>query len=181
MRVLLDVDGVVASWTDAVAEVVTRHGGQLDLTKWFRNNDLAPDIRGKVLREINAPDFCFNFDPMLGAVEAVKELRAAGCEVHFVTALWDSPTWVYDRNRWLRKHGLIKTTSGVTYTKDKHVVKGDLFVDDKISNVDEWRTAWPLSTGIVWAQPWNEGYTGSAQRFKDWKRLISLAVNMERA
>ena len=177
MRVLLDCDGVIADWTGAVADVVRKHGGEMDLTKWFRNNDLAPDIRGKVMRELNDPDFCFMFKPLAGAIEAIKELRAAGHEVQFVTAIWDSPTWAYDRNRWLRKHGLIKSTSGVTFTKDKHIVKGDFFVDDKISNVLEWRKAWPNGIGVVWAQPWNVDYIGHT-RWNDWSRLIKMVQTM---
>lgn len=177
MRLLLDCDGVIADWTGAVAEVVRKHGGVLDEHSWFERGDLPAAIRNKVMAEIAAPGFCFKFAPLPGAKEAVAELLAAGCEVHFVTSLWDCPTWVYDRNRWLRKHGFAKKApAGVTYTKDKWVVKGDIFVDDKIGNVVNWSIAWPNGTAILWAQKWNFAYVGQAQRFNDWNKLIGMAT-----
>jgi len=110
-----------------------------------------------------------------GAKQGIIELRALGCEVHFVTSLWDCPTWVFDRNRWLRMHKLCDAPRGVTYTKDKFVVKGDIFVDDKISNVETWQKHWPLGMGIVWSQPWNTAYTGP-WRMNDWDALVRLAA-----
>ncbi len=181
MRILLDVDGVIADWTGAVAGRIFEYGGgTMDRTKWFRDSDLPPNVRTRVMMALAEPNFCFKFDPLPGALEAIKELRAAGCEVQFVTAIWDSPTWVYDRNRWLRKHKLISGTSGVTYTKDKHLVKGDIFVDDKISNVEHWKAAWPNGIAVLWAQPWNANqlFNVGIQRFNDWSRLVSLARTM---
>jgi 5'(3')-deoxyribonucleotidase len=177
MRILLDVDGVCANWTGAVADRIYKHSGgevAMDLTKWFRNADLPAAIRARVMADMNAPGFCYGFDVLPGAKEAIGELRAAGCEVHFVTSDWNSPTWVYDRNRWLVKHKLADAPRGVTYTPDKYVVKGDIFVDDKVSNVLEWREAWPNGIGIVWAQPWNADYRGM-NRFNDWGLLLDIA------
>lgn len=179
-RILLDLDGVCCNWSGAVSDVVFRHTGEpLDLSKWFERKDLPKEVRGKVMAEIAGPGFCFKFDPLPGAKEAVDELRAAGCDVQFVTSLWDCPTWVYDRNRWLRKHGFCAAPSGVTYTKDKWVVYGDIFVDDKVSNVLAWRKAWPGHMGIVWAQPWNADYEGPL-RFNNWRDLVDLARSQKK-
>lgn len=175
MRVLLDLDGVVADWTKAVAAVTEKYGHKLDTTSWFQRKDLPEGIRDRVMSEIAAPDFNLKFEVLAGAKEAVSALRAAGHEVHFVTSLWDCPTWVYDRNRWLRKHGFCAAPSGVTYTKDKYVVSGQIFVDDKVSNVLKWRDKWEgRGVGVVWAQPWNAEYTGP-NRFNDWERILRMA------
>jgi len=182
MRILLDIDGVCAGWTEAVADRIYKHSGgevTMDLTGWFKSATLPAAIRAKVMADMNAPGFCYGFDVLPGAKEAIRELRAAGCEVHFVTAIWNSPTWVYDRNRWLTKHKLAAAPRGVTYTKDKHVVKGDIFVDDKISNVESWKEHWPNGFGVVWAQPWNTEYRG-AGRFNNWELLLDVAKYMSR-
>lgn len=180
MRVLLDCDGVVADWTKAVKELCERCGHKLDETQWFERGVLPKDVYDRVTAGISARDFNFGFDVLPFAREAIFDMRAAGIEVHFVTSLWDCPTWVYDRNRWLRMNGLAKAPSGVTYTKDKYVVKGDIFVDDKISNVEKWAAAWPNGIAICWAQPWNTKWTGPKNnRFNNWDRLVQLAITMQ--
>lgn len=175
MRVLLDVDGVIADWTKAVRELCEQCGHKLDETQWFERGILPKPIYNKVTAGISAYGFNYGFEVLPGAKEAVDALRAAGHEVHFVTSLWDCPTWVYDRNRWLRKHGFCAAPSGVTYTKDKYVVSGQIFVDDKVSNVLKWRDKWEgRGVGVVWAQPWNAEYTGP-NRFNDWERILRMA------
>lgn len=178
MRVLLDCDGVVADWTKAVAAVVRKHGGEMDTTKWFKRNDLPEQIRNKVMYEIGAAGFNSTFEVIKGSKEAIKLLRKLGHEVHFVTSMWDCPTWTYDRNVWLRYHKLANAPDGVTYEKNKYISSGDFFVDDKIKNVEEWKAAWPNGVAILWAQPWNADYKGSLLRFNDWDRLVNMVETM---
>lgn len=173
-RVLLDCDGVIADWTGAVAEVIKNVSGlEMDRTKWFNSKDLPKQYRFKVMGIISGEGFCRSFNPLPGAIEAIKELRGLGHDVHFVTSMWDCKSWVFDRNVWLVKHKLCDAPGGVTYTKDKYVVYGDYLVDDKISNVQKWQLAWPDKTGIVWAQPWNAEYSGGL-RMNNWDELIRL-------
>lgn len=179
MRVLLDVDGVLADWTGAVANEVAIHGGSFNKNVWFDQQTLPPKARGPVMRALARPGFCYDLEPIPGAIEAVKALMAAGHDVHFVTSLWSSPTWAYDRQRWLQSHKLLNSYSRLVFAKDKYVVQGDVFVDDKISNVEKWRTAWPNACGIVWAQPWNTDYKGTALRFNDWARLRKLIYEID--
>jgi 5'(3')-deoxyribonucleotidase len=174
-RVLLDCDGVICSWTDAVAKVVRSYGGEFDDTKWFDQKTLPYAIRSRVMATLAREGFCSELEPLPGAIDGVKALMAAGCEVHFVTSLWNSPTWAYDRQRWLQRHGLLDSYSRLVFAKDKYVVKGDIFVDDKPSNVASWKAHWPNGLAVLWAQPWNADVT-NLHRFNDWNKLLNCAI-----
>lgn len=174
MRILLDVDGVAAEWTPAVAAVIKRVAGiEMDQTKWFRATDLPAESRGKVMSIISGEGFCRTLQPLRGAVEGVAELRRLGHEVRFVTSLWGSKTWAYDRNIWLREHGFAPDAPrGVTYSRDKYEVFGNVFVDDKPSNVQAWQNAWPHQRAVIFDQPWNRDAEGV--RVTDWENLLSF-------
>lgn len=180
MRILLDCDGVLADWTGAVARVVEKHGEVFNHGVWFDQQKLPPASRNKVMSELSRAGFCYDLEALPGAIQGVKDLVAAGCDVHFVTSLWNSPTWAYDRQRWLQKHGLLDSYSRLVFAKNKWVVKGDILVDDKISNVEKWAAEWPNGIGICWAQPWNTDWAWNPNnRFNDWQRLLRLATTMK--
>lgn len=177
MRILLDIDGVLADWTGQVKRVVELHGGTMDITRWFKRQSLPAAIQVNVFRIIAAPGFAASLPVLPGAIEAVQQLRKAGHTVQFVTSLWNCPTWVHDRNHWLVRHKLCSAPSGVIYAKEKFMVKGDVFVDDKPENVVAWKQEWPLGVPVLWHQPWNESFNAletNINHFNDWDKLIEI-------
>lgn len=73
-----------------------------------------------------------------GTRDAVARMRMSGNEVFFVTSpILTMRSWVYTRTQWLKKH-FDATERDMVFTKSKHVVRGDVLVDDKPENVLEW-------------------------------------------
>ncbi len=166
MRVLLDSDGVVSDWIGGVLDVVREISGRIyyhdEVTTWLKLHKLGlTSSQQKDLEHaIAQPGFCESLPVLPGAVEGVMKLRAYA-DIHIVTSPWLSPTWTFERTRWLQRHGFIKDFKEVTHTYAKELVQGDFLVDDKPENVKKWAAANPNGQGLIWTQPWNrhaEGY-----------------------
>lgn len=156
-RVLLDVDGLIADFTTPYLMCVRMATGRHIPDDWKASTwDVAEDLglseqeRKDADMLMAAPNMAYLFNPLPGAVEGVKRLLEVA-DVFFVTAPFRlSPTWTFDRARWLEKffgeHG-----KRVNHTHDKHTVYGDIFVDDKPANIREYKKAWPTSSALYWA------------------------------
>lgn len=155
--VLLDVDGLIADFTTPYLMCVRMATGRHIPDDWEASTwDVAEDLGLSEQEQkdadmlMAAPNMAYLFNPLPGAVEGVNRLIAVA-DVCFVTAPFRlSPTWVFDRSRWLEKffgeHG-----KKVVPTHEKHRVYGDIFVDDKPANVREFKKAWPTSSALYWS------------------------------
>lgn len=76
-------------------------------------------------------------EPLPGAVETIKLLKSEGHEIHFITARLIEqfgPLTEQNTYEWLKDRDIPWDT--VTFSHDKTVVPVDIFLDDKIENVD---------------------------------------------
>lgn len=160
-RVLLDVDGVVADFVTSAKAAATAVTGKeywgVPVTKFEALESLGlTKSQVKAAYEVmNSPNYAYEMSVIPGAPRAVKKLVNVA-DVYFVTApLPTSPTWDYDRRRWLKKVFGTGWDERVVFTKEKHLIAGDFFVDDKIENVEEWQSYWHSGKAILLSQPWN--------------------------
>lgn len=177
-RVLLDVDGVladfVAGYLDLVAEVTGKRFTHQQVTEF--NIGTALGFTAEQSAAIAAgvvTGFASNLAPLPGAIDAVKRLREIA-EVYIVTSPWNKcDTWMSERERWLRTH-FDFPHSHVLHGSAKHLVRGDVLVDDKTETIVKWQAANPGSTAILWECPWNKHDAWAGVLTNDWDRLIRL-------
>lgn len=188
MRILIDCDGILCDFVSAVLAAInvreheadTRRGytgaphedwTPDDVTAWdiFGTLSVPAEIKKSVIDEvICAPGFCYELDAYPGSVAGVQAI-AKRHDVYFVTSDWrTSPTWVFDRNRWLRNVFGTELGSRVVHTAHKHVVDGDMLIDDKPSNVDGWSCSRRYGAGLVWTRPWNIGVGTACSHVSSW-------------
>lgn len=186
--VLLDCDGVLADFIGGVLEIVERITGLC-----FDRHDVdqydfcaALGIRGMdaslIKQAIAERGFCERLAPLEGARAGVKALHLIA-DVYVVTSPWNSSeTWTHDRESWLWRHFKIPS-SRVIHTSAKHLVCGDVFVDDKTSTVAAWRDAWPDCGAVRWDTPHNANDAWDGTTCSSWDHLlaaIGLACGGER-
>lgn len=151
MRILLDVDGVLANPGPAAARFL---GNYYDPAAWDFGCANAPEnLRAAWWEHFGSPGFCANLPPYPRAYEFVQDLSRLGV-VHIVTSPFSSCTWHAERARWLYEHMAIGLEE-ITFTHRKDIIRGDVLIDDKLSNVREWQKANPEGLGILFAQPYN--------------------------
>lgn len=143
-RILLDVDGVLADFVSAACDVLSRLTGrelrvdQLDQWDIMKALGVPKIIEDEAYRWFSAEGFCYSLKPYVGAREMVAELQT-WADLYAVTAPLDGPHWAFERENWLEAHFNIPRRRVVS-ARDKSIVVGDALVDDKLSNLVEWRT-----------------------------------------
>jgi len=178
MIILLDCDDVLAQFTQGVIDVLNRKLGHdfdiNDVTDWDMAHSLG--VSNNVIFGIAGEEgFCVGLDVMPGAKEGVEKLRQYG-EIYVVTSpIHTSRTWQFERTKWLHKHFDIPA-SRVIQTSAKHLIFGDVFIDDRVSHVTKWLNYQSVeASGYVLDVPWPRSRDESALAlYKDnWGDLLN--------
>ena len=190
---LLDCDGPLAQFTEAfLVELQKVTGGRLhdveEVDRWdiheapfflerARTMKLSPNaLRNMVYDRVTRPGFCRAIPVQPGAKEAVRRLKEIA-RIYIVTSPWTSSlTWAGERYAWLKHHFGI-SGGDVIQGSAKHLVRGDVFVDDKASTVHEWQKASPYGAGFLFDMHHNrlEPTRGAVRRAESWEEIIAEA------
>lgn len=115
------------------------------------------------------PGWCSSLPAYEGAREGVEMLRSIG-EVYAVTSpMWSCRTWESERRSWLIEQMGFRAREVIS-AHAKHLIHGDVLVDDKPEHLE----AWKHGRAVCWAQVYNEGYAGL--RTNDWQAVADAAV-----
>ncbi|NWX11926.1 NT5C protein, partial [Aegotheles bennettii] len=142
LRVLVDMDGVLADFEGAVlrgyrarfpgeprVELAARRGFSV------REQDrcLREDLGAKVASIYESPGFFLELDPIPGALEAVQEMtHMQDTEVFICTSpLRKYEHCIVEKYKWVEKHLGPEFVERIILTRDKTVVSADLLFDDK--------------------------------------------------
>lgn len=173
MRILLDVDGVVA---DSVSYMLDILGISEEKRKKLINWNVLPDMdkedKKKAIELLSDSDFWRNLPLIDGAKEGVKTLRFLGHDIKWVTSPWSSCLgWEDARKEWLSKN--FGGEDPIVFTRDKEEVDGDVFVDDKPENVEKWQRAHPREGhAFLFDTPFNRTFYWPTR--VTWKELVRM-------
>jgi 5'(3')-deoxyribonucleotidase len=157
-RILLDCDGVLSDFVNPTLDLIHAHTGDRhhphEITQWDVFAATGKKDHEHILnRAVESSGFCRSFPLYPGSKEAVAELRKLG-DVYIVTSPFDAPNWVYERSAWLAEHFGF-TRKEVVHTAAKHVVSGDVLIDDSERNLKEWYDHNPNGRAVLVDAPWN--------------------------
>lgn len=166
MRILLDCDGVLSDFVgyvlDTIREQTGREYAPADVTQWDFGNLLVSETETRNLwAALKQPGVAQELRPIEGAAAAVEALRLTGQDLYVVTSpMPGCPTWAYERELWLRDHMGIERKR-VIHTSAKHLVVGDMLVDDNADNVTSWHgssraRSQPLHVAVLVDAPYNQ-------------------------
>ncbi|KAM7035486.1 5'(3')-deoxyribonucleotidase, cytosolic type [Acridotheres tristis] len=142
LRVLLDMDGVLADFEGAVlrefrarfpleprVELAERRG--FSVREQYRS--LREELAAKVASVYESPGFFLDLDPIPGALEAVHEMfHMQDTEVFICTSpLRKYEHCIVEKYKWVEKHLGPEFVERIILTRDKTVVAADLLFDDK--------------------------------------------------
>lgn len=156
----VDIDGILANFTDAYAELLTKASGvkfpkhSPDWPKvWYWEREtpgITKAIEQKVWNEIMTSDFWAHLHALPGALETLNlldHLAFKGDDVYFITSR-PGKRAKYLTEYWLRSHGMTTPTvlispSDAAKGQLANALKLDVFIDDKPENCIEVRLARP--------------------------------------
>lgn len=160
-RLLLDCDGVIANFAGRVQALASAAGHPFEVRAYGLASQMPEHVWHEVERAVHGRNFVACLDAYPGEVEAAWEL-ARHTELVFVTSPWrTSVYWAHERAEWLaaRFH-----QPRIISTNQKHMVEGDIFVDDHSEHVNAWADAHPRGIPLLFTRPWNEDARGSFLR-----------------
>ncbi|KAM6240578.1 5'(3')-deoxyribonucleotidase, cytosolic type isoform 2-T2 [Spheniscus humboldti] len=129
LRVLVDMDGVLADFEGAVLRGFrARFPGEPRVELAARRGFSA-----KVASVYESPGFFLGLDPIPGALEAMQEMiHMQDTEVFICTSpLRKYEHCIVEKYKWVEKHLGPEFVERIILTRDKTVVSADLLFDDK--------------------------------------------------
>lgn len=182
---MFDVDGTVGNFHKAFTKIARRKLGKhhtyeqsISARRAEVGLGLTREDTIKIYKEVWSPRFANTLEPIDGAVEVIKGLHESGeHEVFFVTTPAEqSETWVWDRNKWLRRVFGSNLGSRYAYTSYKFIVDGDILVEDTPSVLEEWisdaRARGRPSHGLLYSWPYNAD--SNLPRFDKWSDFLGV-------
>jgi 5'(3')-deoxyribonucleotidase len=157
IRVLFDVDGVIADYAQLHVHAVIAAGVRNIPTAWRPSQwDINKELKltkeeaDRVQKLVDFPGAAKSLVPFPGAVEAVKRM-AEIADVYFVTAIMpDSPTWGFDRTEWLKEKFGNELGKKFVLTDHKYLIPAAYLVDDKVDNCKTWEAWNPGGIALLW-------------------------------
>ena len=137
MLILLDQDNVLADFEAGFRQAYQARYGEAapieDRNHLFYIRDRLPEaLRPRAVEIYGSPGFFAELPPIAGALDAARQLAAAGHDVRICTApITNYRHCVGEKIAWVEEHLGFDWTARVMLTKDKTLVRGDILIDDK--------------------------------------------------
>lgn len=156
---LIDCDGVLSDFRDMAIRVIKEHFGvtipETDNKNWdVFNYQQLTNIKSDIWNYIiKTPGLIKNIKKFDYADELISELRKYS-DVICVTTIISGGTWADERIQWLIDELQFNPKNIITADK-KYLIEGNVFIDDKPSNVIAWADRWYKEGGIpiLWQPP----------------------------
>jgi len=140
-----------------------------------------------IIKYIMQSGYFLDLDPEEGAIDAIRWLSSKH-DVYMVSAPCSNPESAKDKIRWIRKNLPFLDKDSYVLTKNKHLIKGDVFIDDSPSNISRYRYSWPLATILTVAYPYNKAIQDivnlRAESYLDmanaWREMVFYIERLER-
>ena len=140
----VDVDGVCA---DLMPEWLRRYNRDFgdaltpqDITDWDVTRFVKPEARPKIFDYLHDADLYDGVEPIAGALEGVRQIRANGNRVVFITSTVTGHAG--KKLLWLRRHGFLSCRNphpcrDYFEGTDKALLNIHYLIDDRLSTVQE--------------------------------------------
>lgn len=185
MRILIDMDGVIANWGATFDRYLDLHADGLLIPRsaYQKSFNLKEGLNAEQSAVIDLvmdiPGFYAEIDPMPGAQVALNQMLAVGHDVAIVTSPWlTNPTCIADKIAWVDTHLGAGWATRLIITKDKTRIGGDILIDDKPEVEGAIEPSWEH---IHFEQPYNTrlGSRRVLRTWENWESLIGPALPAE--
>ncbi len=173
-RILCDLDGIV---TDLIHKWLITYNKEHPHFKQLVKDDVTEYEYHKISpigksmdMYIERPGFFIDLPILEGAIETLKNLQDDGHEIYIVTAPSSYPGSASEKIWWIHRHLPFIDKNHIIIAKDKHIIYGDILIDDTPSNLKAYKKAWPDAYLISIAYPYNTEIEGLVDLYaKDYK------------
>jgi 5'-nucleotidase len=176
LTILCDVDAIVA---DLLGKWLQRHNtdhGDDVKVEHITNWDMATCLKTgtKCYQYLYEEGFFADLKPLPGAVEALEALHADGHFIVMATAHSYPGKSAAEKVHWIRETLPFIPKRNMMIGHQKHLLRGDVFIDDSPDNIHDYRVAWPDAQILTIEYPYNKYSKGQVNLYaKDWANTAS--------
>jgi len=155
MVILCDMDGVVAQLEKPWLEMYNRDYNDCltveDINDFNWSKCVKPECGNKIFDYLKVEGLFLNCEPYLESVDALMQLYLDKHDIYFVTkSPTDSRFAYFEKLEWIDKHVPFVGRDRVICTGQKHMVRGDVLIDDYPKNLINFP-----GKRILMDRPWN--------------------------
>ena len=172
----VDIDGTIAQLLKAWLKVYRRKWKhklyEKDIIDWNTHLFVLPECGKKVYDIVKNPKIYDKVEPVPYALEGVQALRDLGFIIVYTTACFEGQAG--RKYKWLQEHGFWNEKDHYVETNSKHLIIGDLLIDDAYHNVID-----SNCYSLLLTQPYNIKYD-FPNRMKDWTEITNIIEEYRR-
>lgn len=180
MTILVDMDDTIENlglaWVDYLNRKYDKNVNWYDIRKWDMQIPYPDLTEEQIYGALNDEELWDNVTPKEDAPHYLKKLMDEGNKVYIVTASWYT-TILPKMERCLFKLFPFLTWSQVIVVLDKHMIKGDILIDDNPLNL-----VGGDYFGVLFTAPHNIEYDDSSTdivRVDNWKSAYLIIKSYE--
>lgn len=159
--VILDCDGVLSDFVGGLFSELKSKGFQIpdQLNTYEIFDQMDERSKAESHHILNSGEFWATMPVIEEAAAVVDALKAENHDIVVATTPWGScMEWGYARRAWLTRNLGLRATRVIT-VYDKHLIHGDVIVDDKPETVTKWQNKWQNGKAFLMNRPWNTNAT----------------------
>lgn len=147
-RILVDLDSTVAnllpSWLSLYNDKYKDHLAIEDLKTFDISSIVRPECGERIFQLLDHPGLFRDIPPYRKAIEVLHEWHRTGHEITIVTAANpETPGMISDKWAWVRRYLPFVDLEHFVLCSGKHVVCGEVFLDDSPDQISRYRERWP--------------------------------------
>lgn len=185
-RIILDVDGVICDFVEhwlycakqaGCTNLVDRgdRGDRGDYAwKLEDRYGATPEQKEQIARKLytTSPNRMKAID---GAILGIRELENDGHDIYFATtSLVPNPLWEHGRREWFTRYLGSDHARRLVFIRYKHIIDGDVFVDDKKENIAEYQSRSRSNASLILFGADRPHDCRGWLHAKDWADLMGL-------
>jgi 5'-nucleotidase len=175
--ILVDMDGVLADFEGYFLKKWRENFPELpfievkDRREFYVSKEYPEEHTNKILQIFYSEGFCFNMEPIPGAIEAIQEIKKLGHEVFICSSPFEqAPDSLGDKLNWVSKYLDREWVTKLILINDKTLIHGDILIDDKpvITGVNQ-----PTWKHVIYDQPYNkQNALAPRMDWGNWKEVL---------
>ena len=167
MTVFVDMDEVIADTYGAhIRRYNERHGTSLSKEQCMGGEvwQQVPEHRELIWQHYYEPGFFRELEPIANSQEVLREL-VDKYQVYIASAAMQFPNSLIEKHQWLDEHFPYIHWRNRILLGDKHVLRGDVLIDDRSHNLEHFQ-----GRSILFTSPHNI-HTSGYERAEDWRHV----------